>query len=60
MIHFENPQMELNDVTSTLEFIADQEYQGIDCTALREYISPILSAKRINLECLNVYNIDSH
>ena len=56
MIHFENPQMDIADITSTLEFIADQEYQGEDCAALREYITPILQAKRINLESLNIPN----
>lgn len=48
--------MDVTEVISTLDYISEQEYKGVDCTALREYITPILHAKRINLESLNTQN----
>lgn len=56
MTHYENPQMDLEEVISTLNYISEQESKKVDCTALREYLTPILNAKRINLESLNTPN----
>jgi len=44
------PNMDLSELISTLAFIAEEEAQGVDCTALREYIKPITNSKRVNLD----------
>ena len=36
------PNLDIDEVISTMEFIANEEAQGIDCTALREYLKPII------------------
>lgn len=36
------PNLDISELISTMEFIANEEAEGLDCTALREYIKPII------------------
>jgi hypothetical protein len=52
MTELPKPNMDLNELESTMEFISQCEDEGVDCTALREYIKPIIT-KRVNLDDIN-------
>jgi len=39
------PNLDISELISTMEFIANKEAEGLDCTALREYIKPIITRK---------------
>lgn len=43
------PNMDIYEIESTLKFIAECKAEGVDCTALEEYIAPVLP-KRVNLD----------
>lgn len=45
----EKPNLDITELFSTMAYIADCEAEGVDCTALREYIKPITNG-RVNLD----------
>lgn len=50
------PNMDIFEVESTLKFIAECKTEGVDCTALEEYIAPVLP-KRVNLDKIGDNNV---
>ena len=44
------PNLDKFELASTVQSIKEWEKDGIDCTALKDYISPLL--KRVNLNSL--------
>ena len=46
--HLPPPDLDLHEYLSTLESIREWEAEGVDCTALKEYIKPLANG-RFNL-----------
>lgn len=49
MTELPKPNMDITELVSTMAYISECEAEGINCTALREYIQPVINSKRVNI-----------